>query len=693
MNRYELKLGSATLVAELNKFAKQADGAVKLNYSDTTILATSVASKKENKLDFFPLIINYDEKLYALGKIPGNYGRREAKPSDAATLAARLIDRPIRPLFPEGYSNEVQVVCSLLSLDHDYEPDVLAINAASISLILAENIPFEGPVGAVSVGMIAEQFVINPTVEQRKLSKLEMKIAGTLTEINMVEVKADELSESQMVEAFMFAHAEIKKIVQWQNEITEDLKIKKVKFENTIAASFTELKQQIKDKYLVNINDCLNTKEKAKLNEKVSELKTQILLDLNPNEDEIIANDIINAFGELEKEEFRRMVIEDKIRVDGRMVDEIRLLTSEIDVLPRVHGSSLFTRGETQALVVATLGVKADEQRFDGLEIEESKNFMLHYNFPPFSVGECGRMGAPGRREIGHGHLAEKAISTMLPSEEEFPYTIRLVSEILESNGSSSQASICGASLALMAAGVPIKKPVAGIAMGMIADSRGYTILTDIQGLEDHLGDMDFKVAGTEDGICAIQMDMKINGISREMLTEALEQARIGRLQILDHMNLVIDSPRTELSEYAPKMLKMKIEINQIKDVIGRGGDTINKIIEETNVKIDIEEDGIVRIYGTDQNMIDKARDIILKITKIYKPGEVYMAKVTRVETYGAFVRFEDQEGLLHISDLSDKRVEKVEDVVNLNDIIEVEIKEIDIKKRIKVKLVIKEVE
>lgn len=693
MNRYELKVGNATLVAELNKFAKQADGAVKLNYSDTTILATSVASKRENKLDFFPLIINYDEKLYALGKIPGNYGRREAKPSDAATLAARLIDRPIRPLFPDGYSNEVQIVCSLLSLDHDYEADVLAINAASISLVIAENIPFEGPVAAVAVGMIDDQFIINPTVEQRNNSKLEMKIAGTLTEINMVEVKADELAEAQMVDAMMFAHEQIKKIVEWQLEIAKELNINKVEFINEIASTFTELKQQIKDTYISQINDCLNTKEKAKLNEKISELKTEILATLNPDEDEIIAADIKNAFGELEKEEFRRMVIEDKIRVDGRQLDEIRQLTSEVDLLPRVHGFSLFTRGETQALVVATLGVKSDEQRFDGLEIEESKNFMLHYNFPPFSVGECGRMGAPGRREIGHGHLAEKAISTMLPSEEEFPYTIRLVSEILESNGSSSQASICGASLALMAAGVPIKKPVAGIAMGMIADDRGYTILTDIQGLEDHLGDMDFKVAGTKDGICAIQMDMKINGISKEMLTEALEQARIGRMQILDHMNSVIDTPRNELSEYAPKMFTMKIEVNQIKDVIGRGGDTINKIIEETNVKIDIEEDGTVRIYGTDQAMIDLARDIILKITKIYKVGERYMAKVSRVETYGAFVRFEDQEGLLHISDLSDKRVEKVEDVVKLNDIIEVEIKEIDIKKRIKVKLVIKEVE
>jgi polyribonucleotide nucleotidyltransferase len=693
MNRYELKVGNGTLTAEVNKFAKQADGAVKLNYEETTILATSVASKRENKLDFFPLIINYDEKLYALGKIPGNYGRREAKPSDAATLAARLIDRPIRPLFPDGYNNEVQIVCSLLSLDHDYEADVLAINAASISLILAENIPFEGPVGAVSVGMIGDEFIINPNLEQRTQSKLEMKIAGTLTEINMVEVKAEELSESQMIEAFMFAHDEIKKIVKWQLEITKDLNIEKNLFEFPIEPTFVDTKKQIKDSYLTDIKECLNTKEKSKLNAKITELKVAILSNLNPSEDENVKNDIINAFEELEKEEFRRMIIEDKIRVDGRKIDEIRLLTSEIDILPRVHGSSLFTRGETQALVVATLGVKADEQRFDGLEIEESKNFMLHYNFPPFSVGECGRMGAPGRREIGHGHLAEKAISTMLPTEEEFPYTIRVVSEILESNGSSSQASICGASLALMAAGVPIKKPVAGIAMGMIADSRGYTILTDIQGLEDHLGDMDFKVAGTKDGICAIQMDMKIDGISKEMLTEALEQARVGRMEILDHMNSIISEPREELSEYAPKVLKMNIEVNQIKDVIGRGGDTINKIIDETNVKIDIEEDGTVRIYGTDQKMIDMARDIILKITKVYKVGDRYMAKVSRVETYGAFVRFEDQEGLLHISDLSDKRVEKVEDVVNLNDIIEVEIKEIDIKKRIKVKLVIKEVE
>ncbi|MGL5021376.1 MAG: polyribonucleotide nucleotidyltransferase, partial [Mycoplasmatales bacterium] len=517
MNEYKLVLGNGTMTAVLNKFAKQADGSVKLNYNDTTILATAVESKRESNLDFFPLIINYEEKLYAAGKIPGNYGRREARPSDAATLAARLIDRPIRPLFPESYQKEVQIVCSLLALDHDFESDVLAINAASLSLVTSTNIPFQGPVAAVSVGYINGKFVVNPNVEERNKSLLDLKISGTINEINMVEVKALELSEEVMIEAFLFAHEQIKKIVQWQLNIVKDLGITKDEYIDVENVELVELKKDMKKKYLLKINESLNIKEKAKRAINVTDLKAEIKDEYTKEDNEEFNKLIIKAFDELEKDEFRRMVIEDKKRVDGRKINEIRLLTSEIDVLPRVHGSALFTRGETQALVVATLGVKSDEQRFDGLELEENKRFMLHYNFPPFSVGECGRMGAPGRREIGHGHLAEKAISIMMPSEEEFPYTIRVVSEILESNGSSSQASICGTSLALMAAGVPIKKPVAGIAMGMIADDRGYTILTDIQGLEDHLGDMDFKVAGTKDGISAIQMDIKIKGISKEM--------------------------------------------------------------------------------------------------------------------------------------------------------------------------------
>ncbi|MBL0701815.1 MAG: polyribonucleotide nucleotidyltransferase [Spiroplasma sp.] len=689
MKTYKLKLGNGVIQAKLNKFAKQADGAVMISYEDTTILSTAVMSKRDSNNNFFPLTINYEEKLYSIGKIPGNYGRREARPSDAATLTARLIDRPIRPLFPKGFKKEIQVVCSLMSFDHDYDADILAINGASIALSLSSNIPFEGPIGAVYIGMdLNGDFIINPNQAQKEDSPLELKMAGTLEEINMVEVKANELSEEVIIEAFMFGHEQIKTIVTWINEIKTDQNIVTEIYSNETKEGYEELKDKIFNDQRLAMKNAMCIKEKALRANEINALKTLFRETYNPQEDEEQQILVNNAYNDLEKDEFRRLVIKDKQRVDGRNVEEIRTLISEIDILPRAHGSSLFTRGETQALVVATLGVKSDEQTFDGLEPYDNKRFMLHYNFPPFSVGESGRMGAPGRREIGHGQLAEKALSIVMPSEEEFPYTVRLVSEILESNGSSSQASICGATLALQAAGVPIKKPVSGIAMGMVADSRGYTILTDIQGLEDHLGDMDFKVAGTADGICTIQMDIKIDGLSRQMLYDSLLQAKKARLEILDNMEATIPQPRKELSEFAPKMKYLKIEVKQIKDVIGKGGETINKIIEETNVKIDILEDGGVFIYSKDQEMIQRTVEIIEKLTKVYKVGEQYEAKVIRVESYGAFVVFNEQDGLLHISDLAEGRVEKVEDVVKLNDIITIEIKEIDASKRIKVKLV-----
>lgn len=689
MNEYSMPLGSGELKVTLNKYAKQADASVMISFENTAVLVTVVASKKENKLDFFPLIVNYDEKLYSAGKIPGNYKRREGQPSEQATLSARMIDRPIRPLFAHGYNQEVQIVCQVMATDLKYESNVYAATAASLALMLAEDIPFEGPIACVNVGLIDGEFVINPSFEQKEVSELDLKIAGSYDAINMVEAQANELSEEQMVEALLFGHEEIKRIVQWQNKIISELNIIKEPYIITPRLEYNELKEQIYNDFTVKMKDALCTVLKQERADKLNLVKEQINEAFLDDEESLQA-DINTIFNELEKDVFRKLIIEDKYRVDGRMITELRPLTSEIDLLPYVHGSAMFTRGETQVLSVATLGVKRDAQTLDGLEHVTNRPFMLHYNFPPYSVGETGRMGAPGRREIGHGNLAERAIQTMMPSEEEFAYTVRVVSEVLESNGSSSQATICSASMALMRAGVPLRKQVAGIAMGLISDGKDYTILTDIQGLEDHLGDMDFKVAGTKDGICAIQMDIKIAGISKEILTESLNQAKIARLEILDNMNATVSEFSQVLPETVPKLRTFKIAEKQIKDVIGKGGETINKIIEQTNVKIDIEEDGTVFIYSVDIDKLNEAADIILRIVKTYKVKEQYIATVERIESYGAFVKFDQgQDALMHISDMSKTRIDKVEDVLKLHDLVKVEIKEVDNKGRIKVKLVL----
>ncbi len=689
MNKtYKLEIGNRNLEVEVGKFAKQASGSAMVSYGDTQILATSVLSSRDEDRGFFPLVVNYEEKLYALGKIPGSFARREGRPADNATLAARLIDRPIRPLFPEGYAKEIQIVTTVMSLDLDNEPEVTAINAASIALSLAENIPFEGPIGAVHIGLIDGQYIVNPTVAQREESVLELRVAGTYEAINMVEAKAHELSEEVIADAILFAHEEIKKIVMFQNEIKQDLGIETIKWEREIQESETKFYDLITKEFGSKITEAMKIVMKHERGTALNTINDEIVEFVGEQTEEDLK--VVNKmFDKIVKETFRQLIIEHDLRPDGRNTTEVRQLSSETKVLRRTHGSALFTRGETQGLATVTLGMKMDGQLLDGFELENEKLFMLHYNFPPYSVGETGRIGSPGRREIGHGNLAEKALSIVMPSYDEFPYSVRIVSEILESNGSSSQATVCAGSMALMDAGVPIKKQVAGIAMGLIGDEDGnYTILTDIQGLEDHLGDMDFKVAGTEDGICAIQMDIKIKGITKEILIEALAQANVGRNHILDHMNETIVKPNEELSEFAPKIITLNIKPDKIKNVIGKGGETINKIIEETGVKIDIEDDGLVAIYGVDGEMMNKAKAIIEEITKEYEVGQVFDAKVTRIEKFGAFVKFDTKgDALIHISDLAAKRVEKTEDVVALDQIVSITVKEIDNKGRIKAKL------
>lgn len=687
-----IKIGSGNVNVELNKFAKQATSSLMINYEDTHVLVSVVEKSSAPDCDFFPLTVNYEEKLYALGKIPGNYNRRESRPSTQATLAARLIDRPLRPMFADHYHNEVQIVCSVVSYDPNFEPDILSITGASLALNLAPTIPFNKPVSGVCVGMIDGEFIINPTLAQKEQSQIELKMAGSSEAIVMVEASSQEVSEEVMIDALMFGHEHIKKLCAWQQAIIDQVGVEKIPFIYTPEDSYTNWFNLITNNYQDRIKQALQIQSKEARNQAIDEVCEQIINnhpELIDQDDEEMSKLFANtAFDDVKKNVFRRLIIDDKHRVDGRQLDEIRPLSSEIDLLPRPHGSSLFTRGETQSLATVTLGVMSDQQTFDGFEPYTEKPLLLHYNFPPYSVGETGRMGAPGRREIGHGHLGELAISQVIPNTTDFPYTIRVVSEILESNGSSSQATICAASLALMDAGVPIKEHVAGIAMGLIKDEYGYSILTDIQGLEDHLGDMDFKVAGTSQGICSIQMDIKIDGIDRQILTTALAQAKKARLQILEHMNQIISTPRSQLSEYAPKTITMQIKVNKIKDVIGKGGETINKIIDQTGVKIDIEEDGQVFIYGVDQQSLDQAKQMIETIIHEYEVGQQYKAVVKRIEVYGAFVSFNDQEALLHISDLSKKRVDKVEDVINLNEEIEVEIISIDEKNRIKVKLI-----
>ncbi|NKD53088.1 polyribonucleotide nucleotidyltransferase [Staphylococcus hominis] len=677
---FKTEWAGRSLTIETGQLAKQANGAVLVRYGDTVVLSTAVASKEPRDGDFFPLTVNYEEKMYAAGKIPGGFKKREGRPGDEATLTARLIDRPIRPLFPKGYRHDVQIMNTVLSADPDCSPEMAAMIGSSMALSVSD-IPFQGPIAGVNVGYIDGKYVINPTLEQKEVSRLDLEVAGHEDAVNMVEAGASEITEQEMLEAIFFGHEEIKRLVAFQEEVVEH--IQPVKKEFIPVERDEELVQRVKSlTEEKGLKETVLTFDKQQRDENLDALKAEIateFVDEADPENELLIDEVYAILNDLVKEEVRRLIADEKIRPDGRKPDEIRPLESEVGLLPRAHGSGLFTRGQTQALSVLTLGALGDYQLIDGLGPEIEKRFMHHYNFPNFSVGETGPVRAPGRREIGHGALGERALRYIIPDTTEFPYTIRIVSEVLESNGSSSQASICGSTLALMDAGVPIKAPVAGIAMGLVTREDSYTILTDIQGMEDALGDMDFKVAGTKEGITAIQMDIKIDGLTREVIEEALEQARQGRLAIMDHMLQTIDQPRSELSAYAPKVEIMHIKPEKIRDVIGPGGKKINEIIDETGVKLDIEQDGTIFIGAVDQEMINRAREIINEITREAEVGQVYHAKVKRIEKYGAFVElFPGKDALLHISQISKDRINKVEDVLKIGDTIQVKITEID---------------
>ena len=673
--------GGRPLQIEVGQLAKQANGAVLVRYGDTVVLSAAVASKEAKDTDFFPLTINYEEKMYAAGKIPGGFIKREGRPSTEATLTARLIDRPIRPMFAEGFRNEVQVTNIVMSVETDCSPAMAAMLGSSLALSISD-IPFDGPIAGVEVGRVNGEYVLNPTVEQAEQTDIELTVAGTKQAINMVESGAKEVSEEDMLGALLFGFDAIKELVAFQEEIVQA--VGKEKMEVTLLQVDEVLKKEIFDASYATMKAAVMTEEKLAREDNIEQVKIDIREAYaekfagHEDEDHLL-KEVKQITEDLEKDVVRELITIDKIRPDGRKLDEIRPLSSEVSLLPRVHGSGLFTRGQTQALSACTLAPLGEHQIIDGLGVEVSKRFIHHYNFPQFSVGSTGRAGSPGRREIGHGALGERALAQVIPSEEEFPYTIRLVPEVLESNGSSSQASICAGTLALMDAGVPIKAPVAGIAMGLVSDGENYTILTDIQGLEDHLGDMDFKVAGTKDGITALQMDIKIQGITEQILTEALTQAKQARMEILEELTSTIAAPREELSQYAPKIEMIQIEPAKIKDVIGKGGDTINGIIDETGVKIDIDQDGKVSIASADAEMIKKAIKIIEDLTKEVKVGEVYLGKVVRIEKFGAFVNLiKGKDGLVHISQLANDRVNKVEDVVKLGDEILVKVTEID---------------
>ncbi|OAT73324.1 polyribonucleotide nucleotidyltransferase [Parageobacillus thermoglucosidasius] len=665
------------LVVEIGELAKQANGAVLVRYGDTVVLSTATASKEAKNVDFFPLTVNYEERLYAVGKIPGGFIKREGRPSEKAILASRLIDRPIRPLFAEGFRNEVQIVSMVMSVDQDCSPEMAALLGSSLALTISD-IPFEGPIAGVTVGRVDGKFVINPTVEQSEKSDMHLVVAGTKDAINMVEAGADEVPEEIMLEAIMFGHEDVKRLIAFQEEIAAQ--VGKEKMEVVLYELDPQLEEEIRQLAEADIKRAVQVPEKLARDAAIEEVKAGVVAKYEEQEaDEETLKQVNEILHKLVKEEVRRLITEEKIRPDGRKVDEIRPLSSAVGVLPRTHGSGLFTRGQTQVLSVCTLGALGDVQILDGLGIEETKRFMHHYNFPPFSVGETGPMRGPGRREIGHGALGERALEPVVPSEKEFPYTIRLVSEVLESNGSTSQASICASTLAMMDAGVPIKAPVAGIAMGLVKNDDHYTILTDIQGIEDHLGDMDFKVAGTRKGVTALQMDIKIKGLTREILEEALLQARKGRMEILDHMMQTIREPRKELSKYAPKILTMQINPDKIREVIGPSGKQINKIIDETGVKIDIEQDGTIFISSVNEAMNEKAKQIIEDIVREVEVGQIYLGKVKRIEKFGAFVElFNGKDGLVHISELAEERVGRVEDVVSIGDEILVKVMEID---------------
>ncbi|MEE0988873.1 MAG: polyribonucleotide nucleotidyltransferase [Kandleria vitulina] len=671
-----------TLTVEVGELAKQANGSCLVRYDDTVVLSTACAGNTPKDVDFFPLTVTYEEKMYSVGKIPGGFLKREGRPSEHGTLTARMIDRPIRPLFADGFRNEVQVVNTVMSVDPNASPEMAAMLGASIALSVSD-IPFNGPIAGVNVGLIDGEYTINAGPELMEKSELNLEVAGTKFAINMVEADSKEVSEETMLNAILFGHEEIKKLIAFEEEIVaacgkEKMEIPLFTLDETIVHDVTEIAND-------RMKAAISIPGKLERYGAIDALKEEVVASYEEKEYADIAEhdstikQVKMVLDDLEKEEVRRLITEDKVRPDGRKLDEIRPLNAQVDLLPRVHGSALFTRGETQVMSVVTLGALSEIQKIDGLGNETEKRWMHHYNFPPYSVGETGRMGAPGRREIGHGYLGERALRQVMPSEEEFPYTIRAVAEVLESNGSSSQASICASTMALMAAGVPIKSPVAGIAMGLVTKGDNYTILTDIQGMEDHLGDMDFKVAGTSKGICALQMDIKIDGITKEILEEALAQAKKARAEIMDVILEAIPAPRDHLSPYAPKYATMRIEVDQIKDVIGKGGETINDIIEKCDdVKIDIDDEGLVTIYHYSQEAIDKAVKMIEDITRKANVGEIYDGKAVRVEDKYAFIElFPGTNGFLHVKDVAWNRTEKVSDVIKLGDIVKVKVTKI----------------
>ena len=683
---FELDFRGRKLVIEQGEYAKQADGAVLVRYGDTVILSTAVVSDNANILsDFFPLMVLYQEKLYSVGKIPGGFIKREGRPTDAATLAARMIDRPMRPMFPEDFRNEVQVVNTVLSVDTDNSPELAAMFGSSLATSISQ-IPFDGPIAGVKVGRVNGKFIINPTPDELEKSDIDLTVAGTTEAINMVEAGSKEVSEEDMLEALMFGHEAVKELCEFQKTIIKEIGLPKMEYEKLDITD--KLREEVKNLAADKLDSAMRIKEKLAKYEAIDNVKKEVVSkyeeensDLDKDELNILLTKVKLVLESIEYDIFRSITVNEKTRADGRAMNEIRPLSGEIDILPRTHGSAVFTRGETQALAVTTLGALNEYQALDGISLEAEKHFMLHYNIPQFSVGETGRYGAPGRREIGHGALGERCLKQVMPSEEEFPYTVRVVSEILESNGSSSQATICAGCMSLMAAGVPIKAPVAGIAMGLITskDEKDYTILTDIQGMEDHLGDMDFKVGGTRKGICSLQMDIKIKGITKQILKEALAQAKEARMKILDMMEGIIAEPRKEVSKYAPKTEIFKINPDKIKDVIGKGGDMITKIILEAShvnsvndvnaVKVDLADDGTVTIYHMDKDIIAKTREMIENVAREVEIGKIYTGKVVDIHDFGCFVRlWEGCEGLVHVSQLANERVEKPSDVVSVGD-------------------------
>lgn len=678
---FEMELAGRTLKAEIGKVAEQANGAVLLSYGETVVLVTATASDKPREgIDFFPLSVDLEERQYSVGKIPGGFIKREGKPTEKAVLTSRLIDRPIRPLFPKGYRNDVQVIATVLSVDQDCTPDMVAMIGSSIALSISD-IPFDGPTGAVTIGLVDGEFVVNPTASERDITTMNLVVSGTKDAIMMVEAGGEEIPESVMLEGIMLAHEKIKDIIKFVEKIV--LEVGKEKQEVELFEPDENIDREVREYAMEKMKNAIQTEEKLQRNENMENVKEEVV---NKFIEEYPENekDIQASLTTIIKELVREMIIKEGMRPDNRKTEEIRPITCEVGLLPRTHGSGLFTRGQTQALTIATLGALGDAQVLDGLGLEETKRYMHHYNFPPYCVGDTRFLRGPGRREIGHGALAERALEPVIPSEEEFPYAIRLVSEVLSSNGSSSQASVCGSTLALLDAGVPIKAPVAGIAMGLIKEENDVAILSDIQGMEDFLGDMDFKVAGTKEGITAIQMDIKIHGIDREILERALEQARKGRLFILDKMNTAISEPRSEMSKYAPRVIKTKVDPEKIRDIIGPGGKTINKIIAETEVKIDIEDNGEVFVTANNREQGEKALRIIEEIVKEVEVGEIYVGKIVRITNFGAFVEvLPGKEGLVHISQMAKERIGKVEDLFKVGDEIVVKVTEIDKQGRI----------